>query len=237
MAIRIGLAAPAAIDYEFHFTADDVVESGGAVSQLNDQSSNGNDAVMSGGAYQPSYNSTDANLNGEPSITFNNDVMDLSIPAVIKSSDSFTMFWVGNVDTGERFDIIGDAFKAEDNITIFEDLGYVRIRAESFTNAGATTANVTNCFLYSSTMDTYAVWCITIDGTTAKLFKNGSLEDSNTTLANNFAPYTIGVLSTQRRSKGTIADFRIKNQYDLSEINSVGSELATKYGFTWNTIT
>ena len=106
----VALTVAPTIDYEFSFTADDVVESGGAVSQLNDQSANGNDATQTNGAFQPTLTASDANYNNQPTITFAEDYFDFTDSVPIEIRKGFYFIYVGNFPTNTSLvDLLGRA--------------------------------------------------------------------------------------------------------------------------------
>lgn len=228
-AVDLALSYTCSPSDEYDYDAENASDTGGAITSVSDIGGANNTAFQDTGSLQPTLNASDSNLNNQASMTFDSDRLKLTIPPRVNVETGMCFFWVGSVDNGQRFDMLGDPGKAQDAITVFEDLGYVRFSSNTKTGS-------INMLLNAPDMDDYAVWCVTSDGTTAKLFKNGILKDSETTLAENFAPYQIGALSSTSRSKGTMGRLKLVGYYDLADINSFGAEMATKFGFTWNTI-
>jgi hypothetical protein len=75
------------------------------------------------------------------------------------------------------------------------------------------------------------------DNTTIYWYKNGILVDSEplNVFSNGFTEF--GACRSLIRSQMTVAEFRIYNKFDLTKINSFGSDAATDFGFSWTTIT
>lgn len=223
-----GSGGEGGLDYEFHFTADDVVESGGLVSRMYDQGSNGNDARQDSGSLYPSYNASDSDFNNKPSLIFASDGFGLTYGAPVNYRQGCITFYAIATDgtSAARGNLLNALGSNISRTIMYPDINRVDILA----NDGWNTLNTRLQGSWSN-LSPSGIMLIASDGTTISAYWNGSLIDTATASSNS-------VYTELGQGGGTfkLADIRHKNQYDLSEINSIGNELATKYGFTWTTI-
>ena len=82
------------------------------------------------------------------------------------------------------------------------------------------------------------IFTVKSDGSTLSFYINGTLNGSSSIAYENDAVTHIFNANARsvNLSEGVMADFRLYNDHDLTKLNSDGSALATKYGFTWTTI-
>jgi hypothetical protein len=211
---------------------DDLLESGGSVLKVNDLSPRGNDAIQSNGTYQPSYNSSDANYNNQPTITFNNDFFVFLRGGVnVDYTFGTVIMFIGNIISGQKAEILGANEGSNNRFALFADISRVRNQYKNFTR-GTLTDDLTD-----STLSDPAIWMSISDNTTIYWYKNGILVDSEplNVFSNGFTEF--GACGSLIRSQMTVAEFRIYNKFDLAKINSFGSDAATDFGFSWTTIT
>ena len=227
----INITASADVSDEIFLEADSVVESGGAVSVMTDQSGNQNNANQHIGSTQPSLVGSDASYNNQPMVVFASDQMYFDRPFAAHLKDGFSFFFVGRVDTGARFDWLGSKYgNTVCSLGGFEDLGYTRIRTKELSASTRTTQNT------ATNLDTDGIWTLIGTGASTDLYLNGVLVISADQHEENGSFGWLGALSTQLRSRGRFGTMTFRNGYDLTQINARGSAFGTKYGFTWTTI-
>lgn len=226
---------------ELDISGDNVTESGGAVSAIQDQSTYGNDLYQTTGSLQPSYTASDANYNNQPTISLASDWMYFTYPMRVFYETGFNLWLVGNVTTGQKIDLLGGSAVAGDDRSIgwFEDLGYVRYQNDVY-STGA------DPLLNNTLLDTPAVYLLRVtngSGGNLTLHRNGGTAldteaKSSYTNQGGVAFRCFGRFIGIVRSQGTIAAMKVINKdSSLADLNSTGSALATKYGFTWTDIT
>jgi len=227
----VNITASADVSDEIFLEADSVVESGGAVSVMTDQSGNQNNANQHIGSTQPSLVGSDASYNNQPMVVFASDQMYFDRPFAAHLKDGFSFFFVGRVDTGARFDWLGSKYgNTVCSLGGFEDLGYTRIRTKEQSTSTYTTQNT------ATNLDTDGIWTLIGTGASTDLYLNGVLVISADQHEENGSFGWLGALSTQLRSRGRFGTMTFRNGYDLTQINARGSAFGTKYGFTWTTI-
>ena len=81
-----------------------------------------------------------------------------------------------------------------------------------------------------------AVWLLAGDAANITIYKNGAVVATQTQDVGNMLATHVGLRGTSVTTAGTLVEQRYKNAYSVSDLNTVGGELCTKYGFTWTTI-
>ncbi|MDB2499851.1 hypothetical protein N9X40_03240 [bacterium] len=227
----VNITASADVSDEIFLEADSVVESGGAISVMTDQSGNQNNANQHIGSTQPTLVTSDAAYNNQPVAAFAADQMYFDRPFAAHLKDGFSFFFVGRVNTVARFDWLGSKYgNTVCSLGGFEDLGYTRIRTKELSASNKTTQNT------ATNLDTDGIWTLIGTGASTNLYLNGVLVISASQHQENGSFGWLGALSTQLRSRGRFGTMTFRNGYDLTQINARGSAFGTKYGFTWTTI-
>ena len=238
MGIRIGVLAPSATEVDI--SGDNLTESGGAVSAIQDQGPIGNDLYQTSGASQPSYTAANAAYNDQPTFSLADDYMFFTYPMRVFYETGFNLWFVGNVTTGQRMDMLGGSAISGDNRSMgwFEDLGYVRYQNDVYSSGG-------DVLLVDSALDTAAVYCMRVtngSSGTVTLYRDGVVLDnrnkSSYSAQGGVAFRCFGTFIGIVRSEGTIAAFKVVNEdSSLADLNAQGAAYGTKYNFTQTTIT
>jgi len=225
-----GSSAP---EYEIIYKASDTdaVSNLDPVGQMNDLSGNDNHAVQSSGALKAVYNSSDVSYNNEPSISFTLDWYRYNKVVPVNLSTGFTLWFVGSAIAGARLDLMSTPLDVSVAITFFEDFNYCRVRN---TLSGASVTDQLS--VPSNDFENDAVWLLAGDGANITIYKNGAVVDTQTQDVGNMLATHIGLRGTSVTTSGTLVEQRYKNAYSVSDLNTVGGALCTKYGFTWTTI-
>jgi|DEB0MinimDraft_10_1074344.scaffolds.fasta_scaffold09619_6 hypothetical protein len=225
--------------YEIKLVASNVtgVTDGNPIETIPDSSGNGNDAVQTSGALQAVWDEVDADFNNKSSIVFTDDWYEFKSVFPYDPIQGSCFWWVGSIDTGQRFDTFGTYLTSDyTSMTFFEDLGYLRYQGR------VTSASGSDPLLNDASLDDAAVWLLRSDGTNFYLYKNGGSAVDTEAISSynvgNSGFKFLGAFSSVVRANGKFAEIRVENaEDDLANINAIGSELATTYGFTWITIT
>lgn len=217
---------------EFHYVASDVVESGGAVSQMNDQSGNDNHAVQSNGAYQPALTASNPTYNNQSTIFLDSDFFQFACGGIrVHVKTGFYFMWCGNIVAGSSNEIFGSFDSLNNRISLFDNLNQFRIYYKDSISSSVDISTTTTEF------DSPAVWVMVSNGTTTTVYRNGISKASLTNATKNTVFGQLGANGILIRSDFVFAEMKLRNEYSLAKINADGAAMATAYGFTWTNIT
>ena len=235
----VNISASATSATEVDISGDNLTESGGSVSAIQDQGPIGNDLYQTSGSLQPSYTASDAAYNNQPTFSLNSDYLFFTYPMRVFYETGFNFWFVGNATSGQKIDLLGGSAKSGDSRSIgwFDDLGYVRYQNDVY-SSGA------DVLLVDSALDTAAVYCFRVtngSSGTVTLYRNGVVLDnrnkSSYSAQGGVAFRCLGTFIGIVRSQGTIAAFKVVNEdSSVADLNAQGATYGTKYNFTQTTI-
>jgi hypothetical protein len=235
----VNISASATSATEVDISGDNLTESGGSVSAIQDQGPIGNDLYQTSGSLQPSYTASDAAYNNQPTFSLNSDYLFFTYPMRVFYETGFNFWFVGNAASGQKVDLLGGSAKSGDSRSIgwFDDLGYVRYQNDVYSSGS-------DPLLNDSALDTPAVYCFRVtngSSGTITLYRNGVALDtenkSSYSAQGGVAFRCLGTFIGIVRSQGTIAAFKVVNEdSSVADLNTQGAAYGTKYNFTQTTI-
>lgn len=212
-----------------------IVESGGAVSQWNDKSGNGNNATQGIVAAQPVTGTR--TINGLNALDFDGSAA-MSIPHTpFNGASGITAFIVAQADTiasADRrlFQLDGDSYfagtyRASDNFLY----GVHRmLSSDSFRFVAGTVAVDENPFIFTNS---------SLQNGTPKVYYTGSSQAIGGALSNNPVSFSQGAIGDDNSGGITSFDGRMtevlfySRELASEETNQIGAYLGDKWGITW----
>ncbi len=197
-----------------------ITESGGAVSQWDDKSGNGNHVTQGTAAAQPTTGTR--TINSINVLDFDGgDWLRTATAAV--TSQPFTMFVVGHSDSGVS-DTMLDSRTAADRVAFVMQLATnLRVLAGSLLSAtGATVTGADHIFT------------AIVDGASSEIFVDASSYGTGNPGANSYEPATVGgsYVNGLNTWDGAIAEIVIVSTVDAADIAAMHAYLADKWGIT-----
>lgn len=206
-------------------------ESPASVTQWNDLSGTGNDAVQTTASRQPQFEPSNSDFNDQPAVFFNDSDNGLVGAFVAGTTHPFTVFAVWDTDS-----IGGGGFgRIFDTGTVFNP---------NFAQSSATTLqmNAGGQISYTKGFTPYSplISSVLFNTLNSEIRENGVQEASGDSGTQTFdtSGITIGNSSTFNRGRdGSIAELLVYDkELTDDEHNQIGNYLADKYGQTWTTV-
>ena len=206
--------------------AGSITSSGGAVSQWNDLSGNGNHLTQAAGANQPTTGTR--TVNGRNVIDFDGtgDYLDVTMTS---DATPYTFIFVGLFDTTavqqNVIDAVGSSNRA---VVLCSNAGVYGLYAATLT-ASAVAPSTTNAGIVASIFNG-ASSAMYVDGGTSII--------SGNPFEGNFVGLTLGARHDGNLNfNGVIGEVLIYDSaLPSTDLNSIGDYLATRWGMTWTAV-
>jgi hypothetical protein len=216
------------------FDGDNLTQSSNKVSAMADQGSDGNNLSQGTGANQPDYTASDAAYNNQPTVQIQSPyLMSLDSPIAFNYASDWAMFITGNKVTTSNYLSFGAEVAVNNYLFLNANNG------KTYFNDGssfvvANTPQLTSADIYYAKKDGANI-SVRVGSTGTEYVTSGS-PAGGVNIENLFLFYTSGVAPVY--STGTYAQLSLKYGAALSDAhaNTVGAELASKYGLTWTAI-